>query len=374
LTEMLPIVTREFCRKRLELIFPPGAFASHLMGQLAGAAVAGMIWAGCVMPEGEDAIRPGLPYARPTTALWMNDALVAVADEAKRAAWLKASISGRAKATALEESWGVAGTSWYRDNTRESIRDEILAAWETLGPVLANPAVLTNSSSPRWILQRDFALLFDPQLTGSELDAAILAWVEKFMSRSGRARANVARARAQAKVRVTVSIPGHENRELKPGESSLLIKGAIETWAPSRLADPAILAISESADKMNFSDGKMLESIGLSIDVTKLLPDLLMVDVGPDPIEFWVIEAVASGGAVDERRKEKLIKWALSQGLEARQIRFLSVFLSRNHPAARDHVPTLAAGTHAWFMDEPESELSWANIESTIPENVVQLR
>lgn len=371
---MLPVVSREFCQKRLELIFPPGAFPSELMGILAGTTVAGMLWAGCVMPEGIKTIGPGLPYARPTTVLWLNEQLMAIEDEPRRSSWHEASLQGHLKAQDLEKSWGVTDLQWYKDNTRESVRDEILSVWEQLGPVLADPAVQTTSSKARWILQREFAELFDPGLSGDELDTAVSSWIEEHMSANGRLRASIARSRAQANVSVTVTLPAGSQRELKPGNSSLLIKGTVEIWAQLRLKDPAVIAISESADKLNFVDSKLLEAVGISIDVSTLLPDLLLADTGTNPLEFWIIEVVATGGPIDERRKSKLTKWAVNHGLKEEQLRFLTVFLSRHHPAAKKFVPTLATGTHAWFLDEPESELTWGNIVSEIPENVVPLR
>ena len=65
----------------------------------------------------------------------------------------------------------------------------------------------------------------------------------------------------------------------------------------------------------------------ISIDVSKLLPDVLIVDVSTDPIEFWVIEVVATDGPITERRKNALIKWAESQGIPASQLRYHSLLI-----------------------------------------------
>jgi hypothetical protein len=90
-------------------------------------------------------------------------------------------------------------------------------------------------------------------------------------------------------------------------------------------------------------------------------------------MDVWVVEVVATDGPIHERRKRKLMEWAAQQGLPPENLRYLTAFLSRNHSAAKRLMPSLAAGTHAWFLDEPELELSWAEIVSTIPDNVVQL-
>jgi hypothetical protein len=99
----------------------------------------------------------------------------------------------------------------------------------------------------------------------------------------------------------------------------------------------------------------------------------LIVDVNAEPIEFWVIEVVATDGPITERRKKALIKWAESQGIPASQLRYLTAFLPRQHSAARKSLPNLVEGTFAWFLDEPEYEMSWGRIQSMIPANVVSL-
>lgn len=91
------------------------------------------------------------------------------------------------------------------------------------------------------------------------------------------------------------------------------------------------------------------------------------------PAEFWIIEAVATGGPVDERRKARFIEWAKTQRIKPEQLRFLNVFISLNDAVAKRHLMDLAPGTYAWYLDEPTRELAWNSIDSTIPNNVRQL-
>jgi hypothetical protein len=63
-----------------------------------------------------------------------------------------------------------------------------------------------------------------------------------------------------------------------------------------------------------------LEQLGLAVNPSTLLPDLLLLDAA-GPGTFWFVEVVATDGPVDEARKA-------------------------------------AVGTWAWFLDEPECELS----------------
>lgn len=95
----------------------------------------------------------------------------------------------------------------------------------------------------------------------------------------------------------------------------------------------------------------------------KLLPDALIVDTDAEPLQFWIIETVATDGPIDEARKQQLLKWAAQQGMPIEHCHFLTAFASRHSPAARRRLKDLANDTYAWFLDDPDSELAWRTIE-----------
>lgn len=364
---LLPVVKPEVCQDRLEMIFPKEAFASALSAQLAGRAVAGLIWAGCVMPDDNAELDRTLPYARPSTILWMNEDYFSITDEERRQGWYRASIRTKNKTHEFMANWNVPTTQWHADNTRETLRDDVYDPWMLNGAMLVAPHVDTTSGAPRWILRRSFAELFNPALNGAELNTAIDSWIQTHMSASARVRASLARSRARAAVGVNVHLPDGTVRTLSPGNSSLLIQGVVEGWASLRLNEPAVLTISESGDKVHVGDQQRLATLGIDISVTRLLPDALLVDLATDPLEFWIIEVVATDGPISERRKAKFHQWAETQGIPPENLRFLTAFLSRNHSTAKKLLPSLAAGTHAWFLDEPDHELTWGEIDSATP-------
>ena len=74
---------------------------------------------------------------------------------------------------------------------------------------------------------------------------------------------------------------------------------------------------------------------GISIAVSKLLPDALLADAGAEPFEFWIVEAVATDGPITEERKLALLKWADDQGIPAEQCRFLTAFAYRQTGPAK---------------------------------------
>lgn len=370
---LLPVVTRDLCLARLEMVFPVDAFPGALRGQMAASAVAGLIWAGCVAPSENVGLTIDLTYARPSTVLWMNEDMFSIHDHERRQKWHLTSLKTKTKTHQLMESWELPVTQWYADNSREPLRDDIFHPWSELGAIMGAPHLDTTSPAPRWILSRSFAELFNPNLDGEALQTAVDDWIDTHMSSSAKVRASLANKRARSALAISVRFPDGSARDLAPGKSSEIIQGVVEGWATLRLIDPAVLAISEPGDKIHTADAAVFSAAGISVDVSSLLPDVLIADLGTDPMEIWVIEVVATDGPIHERRKKKLIEWARKQGLPPEHLRYLTAFLSRNHGAAKRLLPSLAAGTHAWFLDEPELEMSWSEIVSTIPDNVIPL-
>jgi hypothetical protein len=355
-----PLPDPKDCEKRLELLFPRTAFDTVLSNPLAGWAVAALLYIDAVVPVSGD-LPSDATWARPTMMLWMSDEAYARDDPGSRAAWRNASSGGNAKRKVGEllESWGEPFNPKYGDNSRETLRDETLPKWLDLNAMRLKPGVKTTSSAPRWALTDAFADLFEPTLTGQALLDAVDAYSSQHMSPSGKIKAMMARQRGDQAHAIAVTLPDGSVRSLEPGEASVILKGVIEQWAPARLKDPVVLTISEPGDKVYTADKAVIKRLGLEIDTTTLLPDAVLVDVGPTPAEFWLVEAVASDGPIDEDRKRALLKWAAQQRIPEGSCHFLTAFFSRNAPPAKRRLKDLAAGTFAWYADEPGNELAW---------------
>jgi hypothetical protein len=354
----LPLPTPADCEERLGLVFPRAAFDTTLSGPFAAWAVAAMTYVDAIVPT----VAP-LPadatWARPTTVLWMSGEVYARTDPGSRAAWRDAAARRRGSVEELVTSWGLPFRPRYGDNSRETLRDEILPRWADDGAVRIRPGIKTASPLPRWALTAAFAALFDPALTDDDLMDAIENYRNAHMSPGGRIRALTAHQRAQQTHATNVSLPGGEVRQLEPGEASFILKGVIEQWAPIRLTDPVVLTISEPGDKLYTADAATIQRLGIAIDVGNLLPDALLVDIGASPPAFWVVEAVASDGPITEERKRALLAWAKRQRIPEASCHFLTAFGSRNATPARRRLKDLAAGTFAWYADEPTRELAW---------------
>ncbi len=361
MSDLPPLIGRDDAETRLTEVFPRETFASALSSKIAAAGVVAMLYVGAVVDEDETLGRHS-PVVRPSTCLWMQDEVLGQRySDHDRATWFKASTQKRTLED-LVALWGLTFHPWYGDNSRETLRDEALRGLADVGAVRARLDLPTTSSSPRWALARPFAALFDQALVGEELHAAMDAWRASHLSKGEQVRLRERRRRQGEGFAVKVTLPSGEVRTLEAGDASHLLRGIVEEWAPRRLKDPVVLTISEPGAKMPHVDKAMLDALGLRIDVSTLLPDAILADIGAEPVEFWVVEAVNTDGPITERRKADLESWAVRQSIDPTSLRFVTAFLSRGGAAARKRLRDLASGTFAWFLDEPDQELAWAQI------------
>ncbi len=361
---MRALLPRADVQARLASIFPRAAFDPVLSNPLAASALCSMLFVDAVVPDA-GAVPDNAHWARPSLCLWMSDPVYGHHQADDRLAWYRAAVgpSGRTAVERLEQDWGHGVVQrWYRDNTRETLRDETFPAWLDHGAMRDRPGLATTSGRPRWALTAAFADLFDPDLTDAALDTAIEAWRSSHMTPNDRFRIATLRDRERATHAVVVTLPDGVVRSLEPGEASGILRGVIEEWAPARLGDPVVLSISEPGDKVYMADGARMQMLGIALDEGNLLPDAVIVDIDTSPPMFWIVEAVASDGPVTEDRKRLLLAWAADQRIAPDSCRFLSAFLDRNDAAAKRRLKDLAVGTYAWYASEPTRELAWHEI------------
>lgn len=351
---MRPLIDPAEAQRRLSLVFPKAGFDTVLSNPLAAWAVAAMIYVNAVADEAPET------WARPSTILWQRPSvLVDHGSVEKRAAWRDAAARSEARLRQLLAEWGVVDERAYADNTRETLRDETLTTWSQLGAVRRRVGQPTSSPRPIWALEPHFADLFDPTVVDDQLDDAVTDWTSTHMAPSARLKALLAHQQNLGSHATTVKLPDGQVRTLEPGVSSVILKGVIEQWAPLRLGDPVVLAISEPGAKLLVNDQILLTRLGIHVDVADLLPDALIADLAQTPVRFWVVEAVATDGVITESRKSQLEEWATAQLIDASSLSCLTAFASRNSPPARRRLKDIAVGTFAWFADEPSRELSW---------------
>lgn len=248
------------------------------------------------------------------------------------------------------------GKRWYSDNTREPIRDETLReGLVAVGAVTERTDVPTTSSRPRYALAASFAALFDPTLTDAEFEKAAKDWQTTSLNPGALARIALMRKGAAAGGdHVLVTFPNGETRRMVVGPSTDITKAIIEVFAPKFLQKPAVLFVSESGNKIVARDDDLAKSIGLNIKADKNLPDTILVDLGPKHPVLVFIEAVATDGPINDRRKKALEELATEAGFPLQHIAYVTAYLDRGGAPFKKTINALAWGSYAWFVSEPE--------------------
>ncbi|WP_408595114.1 BsuBI/PstI family type II restriction endonuclease (plasmid) [Paracoccus marcusii] len=334
-----PYATKAIIAERLPIIFPDGIDNRiYCTRDMAASTVFAMIYVGAVEGAGR--------YLGPVHVYRMSNEQAAMATVEARQAYANGVVRGQ---------YVVPGTRWYADNSREPIRDETLReGLVAVGAVLARTDLPTTSGRPRYALKGSFAKLFDPALDGEELERAIVDFQKTSLSRSALARVSIMLSGAAAGGDgVQVTFPNRETRQMAPGPSSLISRAVVEVFAPRFMANPVVLWLSESGNKVVARDDKLAARIGLKIEADKNLPDLILADLGPaDPILLFV-EVVATDGAVSDRRKVAILELTDAAGFDRKHIKFLSAYQDRGTGGFKKTVQSLAWGSMAWFASEP---------------------
>ncbi|MGH7061240.1 MAG: BsuBI/PstI family type II restriction endonuclease [Stellaceae bacterium] len=112
--------------------------------------------------------------------------------------------------------------------------------------------------------------------------------------------------------------------------------------------------MSESGNKIIQRDDVLARELGLRIEADKLLPDAILVDLRPiDPLIVFV-EAVATAGEVTETRRAGFLDLMAGGRFKPSQVAFVTAFADRGAPAFRRAMSSLAWGSFAWCLSEPD--------------------
>ncbi|WP_419593215.1 BsuBI/PstI family type II restriction endonuclease, partial [Thiolapillus sp.] len=152
-----------------------------------------------------------------------------------------------------------------------------------LQAVVVRQGIPTTSSKPTYALQKGFSELFSINLYGDDLDAAIENWQKRYLSKAAITRLKLMKDYgSEDSESVQIKFPDGAIRKLEPGPSSLISKAVIEEFAPRFLKKPKVLWLSESGNKVVAQDEALAKALGLQIDPSRTLPDIILVDLGDD--------------------------------------------------------------------------------------------
>ncbi|RMH23193.1 MAG: restriction endonuclease [Acidobacteria bacterium] len=283
-------------------------------------------------------------WLRPTAITDMTDAQARLQEPTERRRWLDA-VQGRNRPRNLKGRW-------YSENTREPIRDETLRTFLKLGIAIERPGLPTTSPKPRYALSSEFAALLDPRILSEALDSAVAGWRERHISQAALARIALLRKGVTAE-NVLIELPGGETRRVAPGPSADLTKAVVEIFATQFLERPAVVLLSESKRKIAHRDEELLAAIGLTIPVSGALPDVVLLDLDPDPPLLVFVECVITDGPVDARRRRELERLATRSGYGKENCAYVTAFHDRQSSPYRRMVTALSWGSFVWFETEP---------------------
>mgnify|MGYP001809668538 CR=1 FL=1 len=335
------LVPVEVIQERLPVIFPEGiADHNYVVRKMAARTIFAMLYIG--------AVENGGVWLAPRQVCRMSDAQAALTGPRERASFADDSV---------RPGFQALGKPWYKDNTREPIRDETLRqGLLTNNAVIQREGVSTTSSLGRYALRASFAAIVT---AGEEaFPAMAAAWTEQNLRPDQLARVRILRTRVADRDAVEVRLPSGGSRMMAPGLSSRMAKAVIEEFAPRHLRQPAVLWISESGAKVVAQDDALMRDIGLPIDQQKLLPDVVLADLGAAEILVVFVEIVATDGPVTEDRKAELLTMTRRAGFADRQVVFVSVFEHRGAAPAKARLSAVAVDGYLWFMAEPDLLLS----------------
>lgn len=336
----------ETVKERVEQIFPPGTTnRGHLTREMASKTIFVMLYVDAIEGHG---------WLRPNQVLRMTDAVAAQRGEQERRDWLKASL-GRA---------GAIPDRWYADTTREPIRDETLRyGLLPIGAVVERQGLNTTSSSPRWALAADFAELF--LCSDEDFPEKVEAWRRRRLSPGALARlAAVQAGLAEGKKdEVLVTLPNRRTRILAPGKSSVISKAVIEQFAPLYLEKPGVVWLSESSRQDEAADLRLAKLVRLDISESRILPDIILVDLGGESPRFVFVEVVSTDGPINDQRKADLTALLEQGGHTVEDAAFVTAFLHRGEAAFRRLSSQIAWDSFVWFAAEPEKMILFRDLQ-----------
>lgn len=136
-----------------------------------------------------------------------------------------------------------------------------------------------------------------------------------------------------------------------------------------------VLWLSESGNKVVARDEQLAASLGIVIDPSKALPDIILVDLGDDAggSDLLVVftEVVATDGPINRQRKDALTSLAKEAGFEETHLAFLTAFLDRATPQFKKAIVEIAWGSYVWLVSEPGFVI---NLRSGQPTKLSELK
>jgi hypothetical protein len=231
----------------------------------------------------------------------------------------------------------------YAENTRETIRRQVIHQFEQAGIVQLNPddsALPTNSPKTHYALTNEVVALVQSFATP--------AWpgcLKEFLADKTTLSA-IYRKERTAKM-IPVRIASGKTLDLSPGPHNMLQVSVVNHFAP-RFAPGAILVyLGDTARKMLHIEDAWVEQLRIPADKHDKLPDVVLYHEQTKCL--FLIEAVTSHGPVSPKRHYELEKMLVT--VPATRV-YVSAFPDFREFKA--HITDIAWETEVWISDVPD--------------------
>jgi len=229
----------------------------------------------------------------------------------------------------------------YAENTRETVRRQVLHQFEQAGIVLRNPddpTLATNSPRTHYALTE--AVLKVLHAFGSPDWEAQLA---AFRAISGALHELYQRDHAHNRVPLTYL---GQTYQLSPGEHNKLQAAVIAEFAPRFAPGARLLYLGDSENKRLIIDEEELARLNIPFTHHDKLPDIVLYDETVNAL--YLIEAVTSHGPVSHKRRVELERMLVR--CEAGRI-YVSAFA--DFATFRGFITEIAWETEVWLSEIP---------------------
>lgn len=231
----------------------------------------------------------------------------------------------------------------YAENTRETIRRQVLHQFEQAFVVDRNPDDLTlPTNSPRTHYAISESVLPVLKSFGKRQFKGELL---KFQMSKGTLLKVYQAARARNLVPVT--LPSGEAILLSPGKHNKLQAEVIKEFAPRFSPGAVVLYLGDAAKKSLHFSADELQKLGVNFTEHDKLPDVVILS--KEKKWLYLIEAVTSHGPVSHKRKHEL-ELFLSKCRIPRV--YVSAFPSLSE--FKRHIQEIAWETEVWIAEMPD--------------------
>jgi hypothetical protein len=296
----------------------------------------------------------GLPAAQQTDMAALT--LLVLAGLSEGDAWANAARRSLRVHDILAEIKARYGRA-YAENTRETVRRQVLHQFEQAGVVLRNPDDPTlTTNSPRTHYALTEAVLNVLHVHGSpEWEVQLAA----FREISGALYELYQRDRQLNRVPLTYQ---GQTYQLSPGEHNRLQAAVIAEFGPRFAPGANILYLGDSEDKRLILDAGELARLNVPFSEHDKLPDIILYDEVANAL--YLIEAVTSHGPVSHKRRVELER--LLAGCTAGRI-YVSAF--PDFATFRGYLTEIAWDTEVWLSEIPNHLIHFNGDHYLTPRN-----